>query len=449
MNQPLHVLILEDSPDDAELIVLALEDGGYTPVWERVDSAQAMRLALDRQAWDIIIADHSMPHFSVPKALELLKERGNHIPLIMVSGAVGDETAARIMRAGARDFIAKSNLARLVPSLRREMNEVRAEREHRRIQAELESLRHRNELILRAIGEGVCGLDEHGRIAFINPAAAAMLGYAMNELLGQLLSNFLHIPRPSVGRGIGPLLGLQTQDMQTRDVQTTLCEGLLRRKDGSAFIVEYTATLMPERHEIISAVLVFRDISERKQNEARIQYLAHHDVLTGLANRLLLNEQLQQAISSAIRHQRIGAVLLLDIDGFKNINDTQGHQAGDTLLKKIGLRLQTCLRDEDMLARLGGDEFIIVLSEVAQAEMVSGIAQKVLDCFKQPFDLGECQVSLATSLGITLYPADAIYPDQLLRNADIAMYRAKRQGGNAYRFYTEQMNTEAIQRAAL
>ena len=339
MNQPLHVLILEDSPDDAELIVLTLENGGYTPVWARVETAQDMRLALDhlapdKQAWDIIIADHSMPHFSVPEALALLKERGDLIPLILVSGSLSDEAAAQIMRAGARDFIAKSNLTRLVPSLRRELDEARAEREHRRIQAELETLTHRNELILRAIGEGVCGLDAHGRIAFINPAAAAMLGYEMSELLGQPLSRFLQLPRPSVGRGSGSLLGLQTSvvqagDAQTsvvppdvaphvqRDVQTTLCEGQFCRKDGSVFAAEYTTTLMPERHETISAVLVFRDISERKQNEAHIQYLAHHDALTGLANRLLLNEQLQQAISSAIRHQRIGAVMMLDMDDFK------------------------------------------------------------------------------------------------------------------------------------
>ena len=120
MNPPLHVLILEDSPDDAEIIALTLEDGGFAPMWERVETAQAMRLALGKQAWDIIIADHSMPHFSVSEALALLKERGDPIPLIMVSGSITDEIAAQIMRAGARDFIAKSNLARLVPSLRRE-----------------------------------------------------------------------------------------------------------------------------------------------------------------------------------------------------------------------------------------------------------------------------------------------------------------------------------------
>src|SRR3990172_8376503 len=347
------------------------------------------------------------------------------------------------MKAGARDFIAKTHLARLAPGGRRVWEEAHAAHERRRIQEELEGLRRRNELILHSAGEGICGLDANGRITFINPASARMLGYEMEELQGCSLEDLLYAPHPD-RHAINPLF-----NSQKLGAQPLLREGLLRRKDGSCFAAEYTATTTLERHEAVGAVLVFRDITERKQHEARIQYLAHHDALTGLANRLLLHERLQQAISSAIRHQRIGAVLLLDLDNFKNINDTWGHEVGDELLNKVVQRLLVCLRADDTLARLGGDEFVIVLSEVKQVKAVSNIAQKVLVCFDKPFELRGGKVFLTTSLGITLYPLDDVRLDRLLSNADIAMYRAKAHGGNTYRFYTDEMNAEAVERAAL
>lgn len=444
MKQPLHILILEDTLDDAELIVLELENGGFALAWERVDTAQAMHEALDRRQWDIITSDYSMPRFSAEEALKILSKRALNIPVIIVSGAIGDETAAHIMRAGARDFITKANLARLVPSLQRELKEAQAERERRYAHQELEGLRQRNELILYSVGEGICGLDGRGKITFINPAGAALLGYGVEELIEQPLETLLCVS-PAHAHPVNNIL-ISPQNMSRKP---PLREGSFRRKDGTCFPVEYSANTTLERHEAVGAVLVFRDVGERKQQEARIHYLAHHDTLTGLANRLLLHERFRQAISSAVRHQRIGAVLLLDLDNFKNINDTLGHEVGDELLKKVVQRLSGYLRTDDTLARLGGDEFIIVLSEVKQAKAVSNIAQKVLTCFDKPFELQGRKVFLTTSLGITLYPGDGVHLDRLLRNADIAMYRAKRQGGNAYHFYNEEMNLEALERAAL
>ena len=453
MTTPLQVLILEDVPDDAELVALELESGGFDLHWERVDTAAGLRTALAKQPWDIILADHAMPHFNAQSALELVKAHDANIPFIIVSGTLTEDSAVQMMKAGARDFISKHNLARLVPSVRRELEEIRTAQQRKRTQEELDSLRRRNELILRAISEGVCGLDAHGSIVFINPAAIAMLGYQMNDLLGQPLSDFL-LPRPSAERGAGtlmnlPRLNLPGLNLPDRDAPTARYEGLLCRKDGSCFTAEYTTTFTPEQHETISAVLVFRDISERKQQETHIQYLAQHDALTGLANRVLLHERLQQAVSSAIRHQRIGAVLMLDLDRFKNINDSMGHEAGDELLNKVVQRLLDCVRTDDTLARLGGDEFVIVLNEVEQAAAVSSIAQKVLDSLDKPFELQGQKVFLTTSLGITLFPLDDVRLERLLSNADIAMYRAKALGGNKYCFYTEQMNSEAVERAAL
>ncbi|HLA74870.1 MAG TPA: response regulator, partial [Gammaproteobacteria bacterium] len=192
----LNVLILDDSPDDAELVVLELERGGFELRWERIDNAAALHTALDKQPWNLVIADHSMPHFSAQSALELVKARGISIPFIIVSGTISDNAAAQIMKAGARDFIAKTNLARLAPSVRRVLEEAHAARERRRIQEELESLRRRNELILHSAGEGICGLDANGRITFINPAAARILGYGMEELLGCSLEDLLYTPHP-------------------------------------------------------------------------------------------------------------------------------------------------------------------------------------------------------------------------------------------------------------
>jgi diguanylate cyclase (GGDEF)-like protein len=191
------------------------------------------------------------------------------------------------------------------------------------------------------------------------------------------------------------------------------------------------------------------DIEERKQVERSIRHMAHHDSLTGLPNRALFRDRLIHAMAQADRYQQKLGVMFLDLDRFKAINDTLGHNVGDQLLRIAGERLRTCVRDCDTVSRLGGDEFTVIVEDIADARTASIVAQKIIDTFMQPFNLHGHEVFVTTSIGITIYPDDDEHADNLLRNADAAMYRAKECGRNNFQFYVADMNVRARERLML
>jgi diguanylate cyclase (GGDEF)-like protein/PAS domain S-box-containing protein len=194
---------------------------------------------------------------------------------------------------------------------------------------------------------------------------------------------------------------------------------------------------------------VGKDITERKHDEERIQFLANHDALTSLPNRAMFSEVLNLAIQSARRYTRNFAVLFIDLDRFKNINDTLGHEAGDTLLKEMGARLIQAVRASDVVARLGGDEFVVLVQEVSEAKQVATVARKVLSVLVKPMMIQRQECRVTASIGICMFPAEAQDEQALMKNADIAMYRAKEDGRNNYRFYSEEMNVHTFERLAL
>ena len=193
-------------------------------------------------------------------------------------------------------------------------------------------------------------------------------------------------------------------------------------------------------------MLVGRDVTERKMAAARIQHLAHHDGLTGLPNRILFQERLRSALAQAKRLGHRVALLFLDLDKFKDINDILGHHVGDLLLKAVAKRLLRCVRETDTVARLGGDEFAVLLTNLADPEGAGSVAETIISSVADPFGLEEHEVLTSTSVGITLFPDDADDADQLLKNADLAMFRSKAEGRNGYRFYIAEMNAEVLAR---
>lgn len=220
-----------------------------------------------------------------------------------------------------------------------------------------------------------------------------------------------------------------------------------RRKNGEVYPEWLSITAVKDEQDVVSSYIgIFTDISEKKLREARIRHLAHYDVLTELPNRALFTERLEQALSYAHRSGKTVAVLFMDLDRFKLINDSQGHLAGDALLQTVAGRLVDCVRQEDTVARPGGDEFAIILNEVSSIEAVALVAKKLCARVAEPLDLDGMQTKITASIGISLYPADDIDPVSLLRNADTAMYRAKEAGGNLHRFYTEDMNRAIVER---
>jgi diguanylate cyclase (GGDEF)-like protein/PAS domain S-box-containing protein len=223
-----------------------------------------------------------------------------------------------------------------------------------------------------------------------------------------------------------------------------------KRKNGEEYPKWLAITVvLGERDIVANYIAIFADITERKEAEGKIQYLAHFDSLTGLPNRALLQDRLKQALAAASRHKKQLSLLFLDLDHFKNINDSLGHDVGDLLLQAVAERLQGCVREGDTVSRLGGDEFVVVLLDIQKSDNAAYVAQKIVDELAVPFSLGEHVLYVTSSIGISLFPEDGRNSDILIRNADSAMYSAKTGGRNDYRFFTQDMNEQALARLAL
>jgi diguanylate cyclase (GGDEF)-like protein/PAS domain S-box-containing protein len=275
----------------------------------------------------------------------------------------------------------------------------------------------------------------------VSRGALANLGYGMDELRALTPLDI----KPGMGRGQFLSLIRPLRDGERRMVQF---ETVHRRKDGSLYPVEIRLQLSTTENPPVFVAIV-QDITARKHAEARLVYLANYDTLTDLPNRVLLGQRLQRAIAEAEHNERLVAVLFIDLDRFKVINDTLGHEAGDELLKVVAARLAEAVRPGDTVARYGGDEFVVVLANVAHVDDVTRVVHKVLGRVAPAITIAGRELFVTPSIGITLYPFDDHKGETLLRNADSAMFYAKEQGGNTYQFYTAELNTRAQRRLAL
>ncbi len=287
-------------------------------------------------------------------------------------------------------------------------------------------------------------LDRHGRITFCNNFLLELTGWQRHEVLGQDWFDTL-IPE-------------EERDKERQVFLETIRSGewpdhsssVIRILSGELRLISWSNTVLRNAEgNILHIASIGDDITEQKRMEETIQYQAYHDFLTGLPNRALFMDRLARALTHARRNKKMLAVMFLDLDRFKNINDSLGHGAGDQLLKEVGARMKACLREEDTVARLGGDEFSILMPEISQAEDPAKIAKKILTTLQMPFTIKDQEVSISGSIGITTYPGDSENADVLLKNADIALYSAKEKGRNNYQFYNTAMNVRSLERIIL
>jgi len=438
MAEPLRVLLIEDSEDDAALTLRQLRKGGYEPSYRRVDTPEAMRVALETTDWDIILSDYNMPEFSGSAALALLHSAGLDLPFIVISGAIGEETAVELMRSGAHDYIMKDNLARLVPAIERELREA----EVRRARARAEEDLRLSAKVFESSVEGVILTDREANILRINKAFSEITGYNEADVIGR---------KPS----------LMQSGRHDRDFYRSMWAAINdhgywqgeiwnRRKNGEIFPEWLTiSTVFDDDGQVSHFIGGFTDLSQQKQAEDRIQHLMYYDALTDLPNRTLFRDRCKQAMSRARREGKRVAYLHFDLDRFVNVNDTLGHQVGDQLLQQVSQRLAGSIRQQDLVARFVGDEFGVAMVDLDRNGAVGDLVQPLIGTFAEPFRAVGQEIFLAPSVGVGLFPDDTDDYDELARFADTALHFAKREGGSSYQFYQKSMNADAGERLSM
>lgn len=334
----------------------------------------------------------------------------------------GDDEVAHLTKA----------IHAMVSNLTREITQRRKAEESMRLSAK----------VFENNTEAIMITNAEQNIVMVNRAFTEITGYGEEEVLGK---------NPRIlasGKQTKEFYGQFYAALASKDAWRG--EIWNKRKNGEIFPEWVTVSVLRDEQDTITHyIAIFMDITERKREEERIQYLANYDVLTGLPNRYLLTDRLEQALSHAQRHQTRVAVMFIDLDYFKNINDSLGHDVGDALLKMVSQRLKDCLRRSDTIARQGGDEFVAILSDLGSEDEVTFVAEKMLESLRGEFQLDGYLFSVTASIGVSIYPDDGETPMQLLRNADLAMYRAKDAGRNRFEYYKPEMNANAVRRLQL
>ena len=300
------------------------------------------------------------------------------------------------------------------------------------------------QLIMNSTGEGIFGIDTNGRCTFCNSSALKLLGYQHEQdLINQNIHSLLQ-HKDDKGQDFTTEHSLILTSIKSDEFVHSDNE-VFWKADNTTIAVEYRSHPVKQDNKIVGAVISFNDITERKEKDKKIIYQAHYDMLTSLPNRFLAMDRLEQMLRNASRQKTIAAVLFIDLDGFKKVNDMLGHEMGDKALIEAAIRLKNALREQDTVGRLGGDEFIVLLSNLKQQLDIRFVAENILEVFRDPFNIDGHELILTASIGIACYPDDSQYAVELLRNADIAMYESKQAGRNTYHFFSEELNT-GIQR---
>ena len=303
---------------------------------------------------------------------------------------------------------------------------------------------------LDSIEEAVLRTDLHGNVSYLNRIAEELTGWRRKEAQGRPVADVLRFIDGLSRTAIDNALGLATQEAETAKATANCKNCILVRRDGIEFGIESKVTLIRDQDgSITGAVVAFHDVSEARAKSLEMSHSAQHDVLTDLPNRVLFNDRLTQAITLAQRQGKQLAVMFVDLDHFKKINDSLGHDVGDKLLQSVAERLTACIRRSDTVSRLGGDEFVILLSQVEHAEDAAFSARKILRALTVPHTIDNKNLDINVSIGVSTYPGDGQDAESLINRADNAMYEAKQNGRNNYQFFRREMHQRLAERQSL
>jgi diguanylate cyclase (GGDEF)-like protein/PAS domain S-box-containing protein len=293
--------------------------------------------------------------------------------------------------------------------------------------------RERAQITLDSIGDGVISTDKKGKVTYLNLVAERMTGWPRDEAIGRMFTEVFRIIHCETREPVPNPMELAVRQNGTVGLPA---HTVLVRRDGlESAIEDSTAPIHDQRGQLVGGVMVFRDVGKARVMESKLSHLSQHDFLTGLPNRMLLNDRLKNAMALARRHRKRVAVLFVDVDRFKQINDSLGHSIGDKVLQVLGKRLEETVRESDTVCRYGGDEFVIVLSEVEHAQNAARYAEKIRAVLSSPHTIAQHDLRVNVSIGISVFPDDGQDAEALIECADAAMYHAKESGRNNYRVF--------------
>lgn len=438
MIKKTRILILEDLLTEAELIINELQEAQLSFETRRTETKLGFLKALKEFVPDVIISDYSLPQFNGLDALRLLKQLNINTPFILYTNSLPDDVAVECMKQGAADYISKPNFNRVPPAVQSALRKNKTLQTEEKEIVVLRENEYKLRNLLESMSEALLQVNNGEVIEFINDRFCQMTGYKREELLGKVTFDILFDEEGC--RSVGEANHAKVKGGSDR---YELC---VKKKNGETLWTIVSGTpITNAKGELTGSMRVFTDITERKLAEEQLLHDALHDALTGLANRTLFMHHLRMTIERGKRNkQTLYAVLFLDFDRFKVINDSLGHAEGDKLLKYIARRLEACTRTIDLVARLGGDEFVILLSELNETGEALFVAERILNDLKSSFDLGGSEVFISTSIGITLSTSGHLRAEDMLRDADIAMYRAKANGKAQYQVFDQEMHQHAV-----
>ena len=435
------ILLLEDNDSDAELLTRELRRAGLDFDIQRVETRDDYVRALREQKPSLIISDYTLPGFDGLSALGFARQMLPASPFLFVSGTIGEERAIEALKRGATDYVNKDNLRRVGPAVKKALAEAQESARRSEADKALREAEERYQNLVELSPDAIMTVSG-GVITFANKAALKLYRATRPEqLVGKQYIDLVH--EDSLGSLTVRLSGLQDYAQKHSSI-----EQKHTRLDGSVVHVEMTSAPVPLDGND-SMLIIARDVSERNRYQTELEHQATHDALTGLPNRNSLKYRLSHAIASARRQDKKVAITFIDLDNFKSINDTFGHEVGDEVLKVVAARLAEIVRSTDTVVRLGGDEFVLLFTDLDDVDIVTQLMHRALPEISRPINAAGNELVLTFSAGISIYPLDAPDADVVLSNADKAMYRAKQKGRNTFEYFTPDLNSRSSERQAL
>ncbi|HUJ19066.1 MAG TPA: diguanylate cyclase [Nitrospirota bacterium] len=426
-----RILYMEDDPGISVLLQKSLERRGF-----RVDTAtngeEGLKMAAEA-SYDVLLVDYNMPFLGGLDVIRELSRNGPGVPIIMVTGDGNEEVAVEALKLGASDYIVKDvemRYLKLIPAvIDRVLSQQQLIRERNQMQ---ETVRESEERYRRLVELSPDGIAVHieGKFVFLNPAGAHQLGASTpDQLVGTSVFAVVHPEFQEIARS-------RVQQVSSTKESVNWIEERFVRLDGTVIDVEVASVYLPfEGKQAVQTI--FRDITDRKRIEQRLEQLALYDTLTGLPNRTLFYDRMNQLLALAKRNDYVLALLYVDLDRFKEVNDRRGHEVGDLVLKEAAQRMTSCTRRSDTVARMGGDEFVGICGRIASQRDAGIVAEKLISALAMPFHIRERDTVIGASIGISLYPNDGDDVETLVAKADQAMYRVKATGKGGYLFFSD------------